>query len=135
MAATKAMTPSKYQSSAEFEQLCGEQYDEGVWAFMYNVWRKHPEWDLTFLGEAAREMIAELNAPLETHLNDPLAEFVPSADQSPQVANQPQQFINEDFPTINADSGGEADEDDELVQINNPIGVLSSKDHPPGNLN
>ena len=25
--------------------------------------REHPEWDLSFLGEAAREMVAEFNAP------------------------------------------------------------------------
>ena len=47
---------------------------------MYNVWCKHPEWDLLFLGEVAREMIAEFNAPPETPLNDPPAEFMPLAD-------------------------------------------------------
>ena len=54
--------------------------------FFVHVWRKHPEWDLSFLREAAREMIAEFNAPPETPLNDHLAKFVPPADQSPQVA-------------------------------------------------
>ena len=80
-------------------------------------------------------MVAEFNAPLETSLHNPPTEFVPPVDQSPQVANQPPQVINEDFTEVNADSGGGADEDDELVQIDNPAGVLSSKDHPPGNLN
>ena len=68
---------------AEFEQVCADNYDDGVRAFMYNVWREHPEWDLSFLGEAAREMIAEFNVPPETLFNDPPAEFVPPANQSP----------------------------------------------------
>ena len=59
--AAKAVALSDYQSSAEFEQVCGDNYDEVVRAFMYNVWCEHPEWDLSFLGEAAREMIAEFN--------------------------------------------------------------------------
>ena len=71
VAAAKAITLLEYQSSAEFEQVCGEQYDEGVWAFMYNVWHEHPEWDLSFLEEVAREMVVEFNAPSETPLNDP----------------------------------------------------------------
>ena len=48
--------------------------------FLYNVWREHPEWDLFFLGEETREMVAEFNAPPETPLDDPPAEFVPPAD-------------------------------------------------------
>ena len=51
VAAAKAMALSEYQSSAEFKQVCGEQYDEGIRAFVYNIWREHPEWDLSFLGE------------------------------------------------------------------------------------
>ena len=43
MDAAKAIALSKYQSLAEFKQVCRENYDEGVWAFMYNVWHKHPE--------------------------------------------------------------------------------------------
>ena len=35
--AAKAMALSEYPSLAEFKQVYGEQYDEGVWAFMYNV--------------------------------------------------------------------------------------------------
>ena len=78
--AAKTVALFEYQSSAEFEQVCVDNYDEGVRAFMYNVWREHPEWDLSFLGEVAREMIAEFNAPLETPLNDPPTEFVPLVD-------------------------------------------------------
>ena len=63
VAATKAVALSEYQSSYEFEQVYGENYDKGVHAFMNNVWRELPEWDLSFLGEAAREMIAEFNVP------------------------------------------------------------------------
>ena len=77
VATTKIVAFSEYQSSAEFEQVCVDNYDEGVWAFMYNVWCEHPEWDLSFLREAAGVMIAEFNAPLETPLNDPSTEFVP----------------------------------------------------------
>ena len=131
----KTMALSEYQSLAEFKQVCGEYYNEGVRGFMYNIWLEHPEWDLSFLEEAAKEMVAEFNAPPETPLNDPPAEFMPPADQSPQVADQPPQVINEDSPTVNASGGGRADEDDELVQIDNPARVLSSEDHPPGDLN
>ena len=89
MATAKAMVLSEYQLSADFWQVCEEQYDEGVRAFMYNVWREHPEWDLSFLGKAAREMIAEFSAPPETPLKDPpadpvlLAKLVPPANQPP----------------------------------------------------
>ena len=89
VAAAKTMALSEYQSSVEFEQVCADNYDEGVRAFMYNVWRENFEWDLSFLRKAIREMIAEFNAPPETSLNDPPAEFVPSADQSLEVANRP----------------------------------------------
>ena len=102
---------------------------------MYNVWREHPEWDLSFLGESAKEMIVEFNAPLETTFNDPPAEFVPPVDQSPQVADQPPHVTNEDFAPVNAGDGGRADKDDEVVQIDNPAGVLSSEDHPCSRLN
>ena len=36
VATTKIVAFSEYQSSAEFEQVCVDNYDEGVWAFMYN---------------------------------------------------------------------------------------------------
>ena len=39
----KAIAFSEYQSSAKFEQVYGENYDEGIRAFIYNVWREHPE--------------------------------------------------------------------------------------------
>ena len=74
---------SKYQLSAEFQQVCEEQYDEGVWTFLYNMWSKHPKWDLSFLGEAAKEMVAEFNAPPKTPLEGLPAEFVPPTNQSP----------------------------------------------------
>ena len=79
-------------------------------------------------------MVAKFNAPPESPLNDPPAEFMPLADQSPQIADQSPQVINEDSSAVNADGGG-VDEDDEVVQINNPAGVLSSEDHPLGDLN
>ena len=41
---------AEYQSSTEFEQVWNENFDEGVHTFIYNVWREHPEWDLSFLG-------------------------------------------------------------------------------------
>ena len=78
---------------------------------------------MSFLGPAAREAIAEFNAPLETPLEEPTMEFVPSADQSPQAANCPPQVINED--SIAASAGG-ADEDDEVMEVDNPASVLSS---------
>ena len=131
----KTMALYEYQSLVEFEQVCADNYDEGVRAFMYNVWHEHPEWDLSFLGEAAREMIVEFNAPLETSLIDPLAEFMPSVDQSPEVIDRPPQVLNEDSPAVNAGDGGKADEDDEVVQIDNPTGILSSEDDPSSRLN
>ena len=71
---------AEYQSLAEFDQVQNKDFDEGVHTFIYNVWRKHPEWNLSFLGEAAREMVAKFNEPPETLLADPPVEFVPPAD-------------------------------------------------------
>ena len=71
-------------------------------------------------------MVAEFNAPPETPLADPPAEFVPSANQPPEVADQPPQVINEDSTVVTASGGGGAKEDDEIMQIDNPAGVLSS---------
>ena len=122
--ATKTMALAEYQSSAEFEQVRNENFDEGVCKFIYNVWRKHPKWDLSFLGETAR--VAEFNPPLETLLVDPPAEFMPLVDQSPEVADRPPQVINEESTTVTAGGGGEATEDDEVMQIDNPTGVLGS---------
>ena len=87
--AAKTVALFEYQSLTEFEQLCVDNYDEGVRAFMYNVWHEHPEWDLSFHREAAREMIVEFNAPPETPLTDPPAEFMPLTNQSPEVTDRP----------------------------------------------
>ena len=38
-------------------------------------------------------------------------------------------------PAVNAGGGGGVNEDDEVVHIDNPAGVLSSEDHPSGRLN
>ena len=61
--AAKTTALADYQSSAEFRQVRDEGFEDGVRTFMYNVWREHPEWDLSFLGKAAREMVVEFNAP------------------------------------------------------------------------
>ena len=124
--AAKTAALSEYRSSAEFEQVCANNFDEGVCTFIYNIWHEHPEWDLSFLGEAAREMITKFDAPLETPLADLPAEFVPPVDQSPEVTDRPPQVINEDSITVTAGGGGGAEEDDEVMQIDNLIGVLSS---------
>ena len=72
-------------------------------------------------------MVAKFNALLETPLADLLAEFVPPADQSPEVIDWAPQVINEDSIAITASGGGgRVDKDDEVMQIDNPAGVLSS---------
>ena len=71
-------------------------------------------------------MVVEFNAPLETPLAKPLAEFVPPTDQSPKVADRPPQVINEDSTVVIASSDREANEDDEVMEVDNPAGVLSS---------
>ena len=75
----------------------------------------HFKWDLSFLEEAAKEMVVEFNAPPETPLADPPTEFVPPADQSTKVADRPPQVINEDSTAVTADGGGGAEEDDEVM--------------------
>ena len=70
--------------------------------------------------------MAEFNAPPETPLKEPLAEFVPPTDQSPQAVDHPLQFINEDSIAPSAGGDGGADEDDEAMNVDNPVGVLSS---------
>ena len=85
----KTAALAEYQSSAEFRQVRDEGFEDGVLTFIYNVWSEHPEWDLSFLGEAAREMVAEFNGPPKTPLEEPLAEFTPTDEQSPQVADRP----------------------------------------------
>ena len=89
IASAKTVALAEYQSLVEFQQVQGESFDDGVRTFIYNVWREHLEWDLSFLGEVAREMVAEFNAPPETPLVEPLTEFVPPANQSLEVADRP----------------------------------------------
>ena len=43
IAAAKTTTLAEYQSLAEFKQVQGESFDDGVHTFIYNVWREHPE--------------------------------------------------------------------------------------------
>ena len=80
---------AKYQSSAELEQFRRDTFDDGVYTFIFNVWHEHLEWDLSFLGPAAVEAVAKFNAPSVTPLEEPPAEFVPPADQSPQATDCP----------------------------------------------
>ena len=70
-------------------------------------------------GELAREMVAKFNAPPETLLAEPPTEFVPPANQSPKVVDRPPQVINEDATAVTT-------EDDEVMEVDNPAGVLSS---------
>ena len=78
--AAKTTALAEYQSSAEFRQVQDEGFEDCVCTFIFNVWREHPEWDLSFLGEVAKEMISEFNAHPETPLEEPSAEFVPAPD-------------------------------------------------------
>ena len=41
--ASKTMALSEYQSSAEFELVRVDNFDEGVRTFIYNVWCEHLE--------------------------------------------------------------------------------------------
>ena len=41
--ATKTAALSEYNSSTEFEQVCTNNFDEGIHTFIYNVWHEHPE--------------------------------------------------------------------------------------------
>ena len=126
IAASKTAALAEYQSSAEFKQVQEESFDDGVGTFIYNFWREHPEWDLSFLGKVAREMVAEFSAPPETSLVEPPVEFVPPIDQSLEVTDRPPQVINKDSTAITAGSDGGADEDDEVMEVDNPAGVLRS---------
>ena len=100
VAAAKTVALSEYQFLVEFERVCGENYDEVIRAFMYNVWCGHPEWDLPFLGEATKEMIAEFNALPETPLNDPPGEFVPLPDQSHRWLISPHRSSMKTLPRL-----------------------------------
>ena len=71
-------------------------------------------------------MVAEFNAPPKTPLAEPPVEFVPPVDQSPEVTDQAPQVINKDSTAVTAGGDGGADEDDEVMEVDNPAGVLSS---------
>ena len=71
-------------------------------------------------------MVVEFNAPPKTPLADSPMEFVPPAEQSPEVADRPLQVINKDSTAVTTGGDGGANEDDEVMQIDNPAGVLSS---------
>ena len=45
-------------------------------------------------------MISKFNAPPKTLLTELPVEFVPLADQSPEITDRPPQVINEDFLTV-----------------------------------
>ena len=42
IATAKTVAMSEYQSSAKFEQVCADNYDEGVRTFIYNVCARAP---------------------------------------------------------------------------------------------
>ena len=71
-------------------------------------------------------MVAKFNASPETPLEEPLAEFMPTADRSPEVTDRPPQVINEDSTAVSAGGDGGTDEDDEVMKVDNPADVLSS---------
>ena len=71
-------------------------------------------------------MVAEFNAPPETPLVKPSAEFMPLVDQSPEVVHRPPQVINEDSTAVTVGDDRGANEDDEVMEVDNPVGVLSS---------
>ena len=52
---------------------------------MYNVWREHPEWDLSFLGEVAMEMVAEWTFPFVTPIEEPSGDLALPAEPAPPV--------------------------------------------------
>ena len=60
------------------------------------------------------------------HLRRARAEFVPAVGQYPQVSNYPPQVINEDSVAVSAGGDGGADEGDEVMEVDNPAGILSS---------
>ena len=71
-------------------------------------------------------MVAEFNAPPETPLAEPLMEFVPPANQSLEVTDRPSQVINEDSTVVTTGGDKGADEDDKVMEVDNPAGVLNS---------
>ena len=110
-----ALVVSEYQSSAEMQQVKDTNFDEEVWSFLYNVVTERPEWDLSFLEEAAVQIIVEWNAPT-------IPRDEPPADPTP-LANHPDQVID----NLVMNNAGQSDgDDDDVEQINNPARVLSS---------
>ena len=79
-----------------------------------------------FPWSAVVEVVAEFNAPPETPLEEPPDEFMPPASQSPQAADCPPQVINEDSVAPSASGDGRVNEDDEVMEVDNPAGVLRS---------
>ena len=71
-------------------------------------------------------MVAKFNAPPETPLAEPPADFVPLADQSPEVTDRPPHVINKDSTAVIAGGDGGADEDDVVIEVDNPANALSS---------
>ena len=61
--AAKTAALAEYWSSTELEQFWHDTFDDGVRIFIFNVWQEHLEWDLSFLGPTAVEVVAEFNAP------------------------------------------------------------------------
>ena len=51
---------------------------------------------------------------------------MPAIGQSPLVADHPPQNINEDSVMVSTGGDGGADEDDEVMEVDNPAGILSS---------
>ena len=49
IAAAKIAALAEDQSLAEFQQVQWESFNDVVHTFIYNVWREHPKWDLSFL--------------------------------------------------------------------------------------
>ena len=57
---------------------------------------------------------------------EPPSKFVPLAKESPKVVDWPPQVINEDYTAVTAGSDRGADEDDKVMEVDNPAGILSS---------
>ena len=71
-------------------------------------------------------MVAEFNAPPESPLLKSLVKFVPPVDQSPKVAVRPPQVINKDPTAVTTGNDGETDKDNEVMEVDNLAGILSS---------
>ena len=63
------------------------------------------------------------------HLQRPLWQSLlwsPCLQLTSEVANRPPQVINEDSTAVTTGSVGGVDEDDEVIEVDNPAGILSS---------